>query len=164
VTTQTFRANVGIAVARDDGRVLALERVDSPEGWQMPQGGLDVGEEPVQASLRELREETGIRAESVELVAEYPGWLAYELPAAYRARERGQVQKWFLYRFIGSDGDIELSGQKGVRPEFRAYRWVGLRDLADQIWEIKRPIYRALADEWQERLDAWAEPPEKRRR
>jgi putative (di)nucleoside polyphosphate hydrolase len=160
MTSQTFRANVGMAVARADGLVLALERIDQPDRWQMPQGGLNVGEEPAEAALRELREETGLRPEKVELVAEHPGWLAYELPPARRRdqRARGQVQKWFLYRFLGTDDDIDLRPQKGERQEFRAYRWMDLRDLAKTMWEVKRPIYRALEAEWQERLMAWAEP------
>lgn len=160
MTSQTFRANVGIAVARADGLVLALERIDQPDRWQMPQGGLNVGEEPVEASLRELREETGLQPEHVELVAEHPDWLAYELPPARRRnrRTRGQVQKWFLYRFLGTDDDIDLRPPKGERQEFKAFRWVEPAVLADEMWEVKRPIYRALVDEWAERLAEWADP------
>jgi putative (di)nucleoside polyphosphate hydrolase len=162
VTSQTFRANVGIAVARADGLVLALERIDQPDRWQMPQGGLNVGEEPVEASLRELQEETGLRPEHVELVAEHPRWLAYELPPARRRNERarGQVQRWFLYRFLGGDDAIDLTPPKGERQEFKAFRWVGLADLAESMWEVKRPIYRALVDEWAERLAEWAADPD----
>lgn len=160
MTSQTFRANVGIAVARADGRVLALERIDQPDRWQMPQGGLNVGEEPVEASLRELQEETGLAADRVELVAEHPDWLAYELPPARRRNERarGQVQKWFLYRFLGDDDDIDLTPPRGERQEFKAYRWMDLAELADTMWEVKRPIYLALVEEWADRLRAWAEP------
>ena len=159
MSSQFFRANVGVAVARADGRVLALERVDQPGRWQMPQGGLDVREEPAAASLRELREETGLGSTLVELVAEYPDWLAYELPPARRREKagRGQVQKWFLYRFLGSDDDIDLTPARGERQEFKDFRWVDLRELADEVWEVKRPIYRELVEEWQERLEAWAE-------
>ncbi len=159
MTSQTFRANVGIAVARADGLVLALERVDQPDRWQMPQGGLNVGEEPVEASLRELQEETGLKPERVELVAEHPAWLAYELPPARRRNERarGQVQRWFLYRFLGEDDDIDLTPPKGERQEFKAFRWVDLTELAESMWEVKRPIYRALAEEWAERLADWAD-------
>lgn len=166
MTSQTFRANVGIAVARADGLVLALERVDQPGRWQMPQGGLNVGEEPAEASLRELQEETGLRPEHVELVAEHPAWLAYELPPARRRNERarGQVQKWFLFRFLGTDEDIALEPPKGGRQEFTAFRWMDLRELAEGMWEVKRPIYRALVEEWQERLEAWAEPLPRGRR
>jgi putative (di)nucleoside polyphosphate hydrolase len=160
MTSQTFRANVGIAVARADGLVLALERIDQPDRWQMPQGGLNVGEEPAEASLRELREETGLQPEQVELVAEYPAWLAYELPPARRrdGRASGQVQKWFLFRFLGTDEDIDLTPPKGERQEFRAFRWMDLAELAEGMWEVKRPIYLALADAWSERLRDWASP------
>ena len=159
MTSQFFRANVGIAVAHADGPVLALERIDQPDRWQMPQGGLNSTEEPAEASLRELREETGLRPEHVELVAEYPGWLAYELPPGRRRKtaERGQVQKWFLYRFLGTDDDIDLTPPKGERQEFKAFRWMDLGELAEGMWEVKRPIYRALVTEWSERLEAWAE-------
>jgi putative (di)nucleoside polyphosphate hydrolase len=159
MTSQTFRANVGIAVARADGLVLALERIDQPDRWQMPQGGINIGEEPPEASLRELREETGLHPEHVELVAEHPSWLAYELPPARRRRlgTRGQVQRWFLYRFLGTDDDIDLLPPKGERQEFKAYRWVKLEELAESMWEVKRPIYQALVDEWAERLEAWAQ-------
>ncbi len=130
-----------------------------PGRWQMPQGGLDVGEEPAAASLRELQEETGLRPEQVELVAEHPAWLAYELPPARRRDKtgRGQVQKWFLFRFLGSDDDIDLTPAKGQRQEFRAFRWMDLDSLVEEVWEVKRPIYRALSAEWAERLEAWAE-------
>ncbi len=160
MSSQFFRANVGIVVARADGRVLALERIDQPDRWQMPQGGLDEGEEPAAASLRELQEETGLRPQQVELVAEHPDWLAYELPPARRLerRGRGQVQKWFLYRFLGTDSDIVLAPAKGERQEFRDYRWMDLGELAEEVWEVKRPIYRTLVAAWQERLEAWAEP------
>ena len=160
MTSQNFRANVGIAVARADGLVLALERIDQPDRWQMPQGGLNVGEEPAEAALRELEEETGLRSEHVELVAEHPRWLAYELPPARRRNERarGQVQKWFLYRFLGTDEDIDLTPPKGERQEFKAHRWVALPELAESMWEVKRPIYRVLVEEWESRLEAWAEP------
>lgn len=154
MTSQTFRANVGIAVARADGLVLALERIDQPDRWQMSQGGLNVDEEPVEASLRELREETGLRPEHVELVAEHPAWLAYELPPGRRRDKlaRGQVQKWFLYRFLGGDADIDLSPPTGERQEFSAFHWVPLSDLLEEVWEVRRPIYGALLEAWSELL------------
>ena len=150
MTSQFFRANVGIVVARADAWVLVLERTDKPGQWQFPQGGLDVGEEPREASLRELEEETGIRPDLVELIAEHPEWLAYELPPERRRHKtgRGQVQKWFLCRFLGMDTDIDLAPPAGERQEFSAFRWVKLADFAAEVWEVKRPIYRALLREW----------------
>jgi putative (di)nucleoside polyphosphate hydrolase len=152
--SQFFRANVGIVVARADGCVLVFERTDKPGQWQLPQGGLDVGEEPLEASLRELQEETGITPELVELVAEHPDWLAYELPPGRRRPKtgRGQVQKWFLYRFLGGDADIDLSPPTGERQEFSAFRWVPLSDLLEEVWEVRRPIYGALLEAWSELL------------
>ena len=160
MTSQTFRANVGIAIARADGLVLALERIDQPDRWQMPQGGLNVGEEPVEAALRELEEETGLKPEHVELVAEHPDWLAYELPPARRRdnRNRGQVQRWFLFRLLGTDDDLDLTPPKGERQEFKAFRWMDLGELAESMWEVKRPIYTALVEAWADRLKDWAEP------
>lgn len=141
-------------MARADGCVLVFERTDKPGQWQLPQGGLDAGEEPTEASLRELQEETGITPELVELVAEHPDWLAYELPPDRRRSKtgRGQVQKWFLYRFLGADADIDLSPPKGERQEFSAFRWVPLSDLLEEVWEVRRPIYGALLEAWSELL------------
>ena len=160
MTSQTFRANVGNADARADGLVLALERIDQPDRWQMPQGGLNVDEEPADAALRELGEETGLQPEHVELAAEHPAWLAYELPPGRRrnVRARGQVQKWVLFRFLGTDDAIDLTPPKGERQEFKAFRWMDLTELAEGMWEVKRPIYNALVVEWAERLREWAEP------
>jgi putative (di)nucleoside polyphosphate hydrolase len=150
MSSQWFRANVGIVVARADGRVLIFERADKPGQWQLPQGGLDVGEEPRDAALRELQEETGISPEHVELIAEHPDWLAYELPPERRRRKtgRGQVQKWFLYRFLGTDADIDPVPLPGERQEFSACRWMSLADLVEEVWEVRQPIYRALLREW----------------
>ena len=141
----SFRANVGAVVTNREGLVAAFERIDVPGAWQLPQGGLEEGEEPLEAARRELREETGIDAEQVTLLAEYPEWLAYELPMALRSPHlaRGQVQRWFLFRLEGDAGDVDLS--RACAREFSAWRWMRLLDLAESTVEFRRPNYRRLA-------------------
>ncbi len=141
---QMFRANVGVVLMNGRGRVLALERADVPGAWQLPQGGLDEGEEPREAALRELIEETGVDAADLTVVAEHPDWLAYELPEAYRRPKvgRGQVQKWFLMRYTGAD-EIDLT--QASDDEFSAWKWTTLRELAGETIWFRRPIYETLA-------------------
>ena len=104
-----YRPCVGLVLVNRDGRVFAGQRIDNPEpAWQMPQGGIDEGEAPLEAALRELGEETGIPADAVEVVAETPDWIPYDLPAElvprlWKGRFRGQRQRWFLMRFLGED-------------------------------------------------------------
>ena len=135
-----FRANVGIVVINHARRVLACERADHKGAWQLPQGGMHQGEEPLDAACRELEEETGIPSGKVELVGEYPEWLAYELPPASRSSKkgRGQVQKWFWFRFHGSAKDIRLG------PEFQSWKWMSLKRLAVITASFRRPIYAKL--------------------
>jgi putative (di)nucleoside polyphosphate hydrolase len=140
---QVFRANVGIAVANARGEVLALERSDRRGAWQLPQGGLDTGEEPLAAALRELQEETGVSPDDVTHVATHPAWLTYELPpAAQRGSFRGQAQKWFLFR-LREGAAVDLAAAESR--EFSAYRWQRLDALAREVWEVRRPIYEELA-------------------
>lgn len=141
----TFRAGVGIAVFDAGGRVLALERSAVPGGWQLPQGGIEDDEEPVDALWRELREETGLTRDDVRVIAELPEWLGYELPAEYRSAKtgRGQVHKWFLLR--ASDDDIPVRTGTTPDSEFRAWRWIDLAELAEQTVAFRRPVYRRLA-------------------
>lgn len=140
-----FRANVGVVVTDGRGKILALQRKGRSGQWQCPQGGLDVGESPLDAALRELEEETGIRREEVEVVAEHPRWLAYELPPKAQ-RERigmGQVQRWFLVRLRDPARAIDLSQARD--DEFDDHEWTTLSELAAKIWIVKRPIYEELA-------------------
>lgn len=140
-----FRANVGVVVTDGRGKILALQRKGRPGQWQCPQGGLDVGESPKEAALRELEEETGIGPDEVALVAEHPQWLAYELPPKAQSERigMGQVQRWFLVRLLDPNRPIDLS--EAEDDEFDAFEWTTLEQLAAKIWIVKRPIYEALA-------------------
>lgn len=140
--SEFFRANVGGLVVDDRGRVLACDRADTEApAWQMPQGGIRSGEEPLEAAYRELLEETGLGAHQLELIAELPGWIAYELPAAFRRGKtgRGQVQKWFLFRLRGPASAVTPD-----RSEFCACRWVTPEHLLRQVVDFRRPVYRAV--------------------
>ncbi len=160
-----FRANVGIAVINDRGEVLAVERWPAgSERWQMAQGGIDRGEEPKAAAYRELEEELGLTRDQVELVANHPEWLAYELPRVARVRPGGlgQVQKWFLFRLAAPETAIDLGHEVAAdapRPELARWRWMSLRALAEESWEPRRPIYRRLASDWAEHLDRHLDRP-----
>ena len=124
--------------------MLAFERSDTPDSWQLPQGGLDGREEPFDAAIRELTEETGLTARDVDYLGEYPEWLAYELPPDKRRRGlgRGQVQRWILFRLTAPETSIRPTEVE--TPEFRAWRWMDLAELAETVIEFRRPIYRKL--------------------
>ena len=146
-----MRPGVGVVVLRDDGRVFVGRRIRrvATEVWQFPQGGVDKGEAPFDAALRELQEETGIEPAKVELVAELPEPVEYELPPdldkppRWAKRYRGQRQRWFALRFLGEDGDIRLD--LDPHPEFDAWRWAELADLPALAVGFKRAIYQVLA-------------------
>lgn len=144
-----YRPCVGIMLFNRDGKVFVGKRIDQTvEGWQMPQGGIDEGETPRQAVLRELLEETG--TDKAEILAEKDGWVNYDLPphlvgVAFHGRFRGQTQKWFALRFTGRDADINLTAHE---PEFSAYQWVTLADLPGLIVPFKRDTYRAVIAEF----------------
>src|SRR4051794_4799670 len=143
--SQFFRAGVGICVLDPEGRVPALERYDLPGAWQLPQGGLDEGEEPADAAPRELYEETGLRWDSVRLLGEHPRWLTYELEPGMRLPDtgRGQVQRWFVVRLVEPDADFDLGrvDARKARPEFRAYEWMEISGLLDRVAAFRRPVY-----------------------
>jgi putative (di)nucleoside polyphosphate hydrolase len=148
--SQFFRANIGIAVLDANGRVLAFEREGHPGSWQLPQGGLDVGEEPVDAARRELAEETGLRWDQVRLLGEHPEWLAYELDADKRKPDtgRGQVQKWFYLGLDDPAAVIDFSRvdeRKGTR-EFSASAWMTFAALLGKSVAFRRRVYEQVAD------------------
>lgn len=147
-----YRANVGAVLFNHDGKVFVARRADlpnaegAPGGWQLPQGGIDAGEDPRGAVLRELAEEIG--TDRAEIIGEHPNWLTYDLPAelvgvALGGRYRGQRQRWFALRFLGEDGDIRLD--LDPHPEFDAWRWVDLEKLPALAVGFKRATYEVLA-------------------
>jgi len=139
---------VGVLLLDRCGRVFVGRRVDAPEAWQMPQGGIDAGESPREAAFRELREEIG--TDRAHILAESRDWLAYDLPPGladrvWGGRFRGQRQKWFVMRFEGAESDIRLDAHT---PEFTAWRWVAPDALPGLIVPFKRPLYEALLAEF----------------
>jgi putative (di)nucleoside polyphosphate hydrolase len=141
VPSRHFRAGVVIVVRREDRDVLAFERVDQPGQWQLPQGGLQPGESATDAAWRELREETGLGPESVELVGEHPDWVAYEWPPEVVAggNRLGQVQRWFFFRLRDEATEPAPDGR-----EFRAWRWAEPAWLIDQVVPFRRPAYETV--------------------
>ena len=147
-----YRPNVGAALFNRDGLVFVARRANlpnaegAPGGWQLPQGGIDPGEDPRTAVLRELAEEIGTAHASV--IGEHPEWLSYDLPphlvgVAFGGHYRGQRQRWFALRFNGTDDEIRLD--RDPHPEFDAWRWAKLSDLPGLAVGFKRPIYEVLA-------------------
>lgn len=145
-----YRPAVGIVLANRSGRVFVGERRGPLlEAWQMPQGGIDPGESAERAAWRELGEEVG--TQKAELLAESRFWYAYHLPAELRpgkwyARHRGQSQRWFLFRFTGSDADIDIAAT--CEPEFRAWRWAQPDELTRLVVAFKRPVYEGVLAEF----------------
>jgi putative (di)nucleoside polyphosphate hydrolase len=143
-----FRPNVGLALFHKTGLVFIGRRVgaNGPFMWQMPQGGVDAGENPAAAALRELEEEIGVPAHLVDIVEETPDWLYYDFPAELRARTGagrylGQRQKWFAFRYKGRDADVRLDLHT---PEFSEWRWARLEETPDLVIPFKRPVYEEV--------------------
>ncbi|WP_227271891.1 RNA pyrophosphohydrolase [Roseobacter weihaiensis] len=150
-----YRPCVGVMLVNVRGEVFVGQRRDSEyDAWQMPQGGIDAGEEPRTAALRELWEETGVRADLVDVEAESAHWLPYELPhdlvpKLWKGRFRGQRQKWFLMRFQGDDSQIDIATE---HPEFSRWRWLAADALVENIVPFKRDVYAAVMKEFGARL------------
>jgi putative (di)nucleoside polyphosphate hydrolase len=143
-----YRPNVGLMLISRDRRIFAGERAGMPGAWQMPQGGVDRGEMPVEAACRELAEEVGTTR--ALLLRESRTWLTYDFPpeielAHGKGRWRGQAQKWFALAFIGTDADIDIHAHDH---EFDAWKWATPSDLLDRIIPFKRPVYETVLKEF----------------
>ncbi len=147
----TFRAGVGAVFINQKREVLAFERINIKDAWQFPQGGLEIDEKPLDAVYRELTEETGILPQHLKLIDTYPEWLAYELDHDKQSLRtgRGQVQKWFLFEFIGQDKDINIKTQE---PEFGSYTWMTMDKLIEKTVYFRKPIYLKLKQYWKQYL------------
>lgn len=154
-----YRPCVGLAIFNRAGQVFLGQRLSGPEhvdathSWQMPQGGIDKGEEPYEAALRELYEETSIR--SVVKLGEVEDWLSYDLPGrvageAWKGKYRGQTQKWFALRFTGDEGEIDILKPGGGvhKAEFCNWRWDALDRAAELVIPFKRQVYERVAREF----------------
>ena len=142
-----LRSGVGIVVLNKENKVFVAKRIDNPKNfWQMPQGGVDEGEDFLKAAYRELEEETSIK--SVELIKELDGTITYVLPdrllgLIWKGKYRGQKQKWFLMRFVGSDSEINI---KTKHPEFLEWKWVELDKITDLVVDFKLHVYKEVKD------------------
>ena len=153
-----YRPCVGVMLLNGQGRAFVGRRAEgqgAPEGkgkwWQMPQGGIDPGEDEEKAALRELNEETGIR--TARIIGRAREWMNYDLPkeligVAWEGRYRGQTQLWFAARFEGAESEIDLQPKPGHEREFDAWRWVALEELPDLVVPFKRPVYEAVVAEF----------------
>lgn len=153
-----YRPCAGVVLMNRDGLIFAGRRIDrpadQPPAWQMPQGGIDAGETPREAALRELTEETGVPADRVEVLAESPDWVFYDLPPEmvgriWKGRFGGQRQKWLLLRFLGQDSEIRIDTD---HPEFDQWQWMRADDLLAGIVPFKRAVYAEVLEAFRPHL------------
>jgi putative (di)nucleoside polyphosphate hydrolase len=142
-----YRPCAGVVLINRDGLVFGGQRIDNPgKAWQMPQGGLDYGELPEEAALRELTEETGVSRDQVTVLGQTSEWITYELPEEllgklWKGKYRGQEQMWFAMRFLGEDSDINIATETA---EFSQWQWMTPAALTDAIVPFKRHVYEAV--------------------
>ena len=147
IDSEGFRPNVGIIVANEDGNVLWARRIGE-DAWQFPQGGLNEGESVEEALFRELKEETGLKEESVRIIACTKGWLRYKLPSRYLRQDSsfvGQKQKWYLLKLLTTEQDISVF--QGQSPEFDHWQWVSYWYPLGQVVSFKKDVYRKALKE-----------------
>ncbi|CAH2054172.1 unnamed protein product [Thlaspi arvense] len=145
-----YRRNVGVCLVNSSKKIFAASRLDIPSAWQMPQGGIDEGEDPRVAVMRELKEETGVH--SAEIIAEAPHWVTYDFPPDVREKLKvrwgsdwkGQAQRWFLLKFTGKDEEINLLGDGTEKPEFGEWSWVSPDQLIELAVDFKKPVYKEV--------------------
>ena len=143
-----LRKGVGVVLLNSNNQIFVAKRIDNPKDfWQMPQGGIDVGEDPLTAAFRELKEETSVK--SVKLIKEINSEITYHLPEnllgiIWKGKYKGQIQKWFVMRFLGNDNEINL---KTKHPEFLDWKWIDIEDITTKVVDFKLHVYKKIQHE-----------------